>query len=515
MSDFWSGSPSSTFDEWAVRRIAYLGTLEAGAHIHIIGICGTGTGALLQLLVAKGYRVTGSDRAFYPPMGDIVKEYAAELYEGFSEDSLSSRPDCVVIGNTAGAQNPEVLHVLQEKIPFCSLDEALNAFLIGSREYCPTSIVIAGTHGKTTTTALTTWLFESAGRNPAYFVGGVLQNFSETIRGQSEKTPVEQRVVVLEGDEYNSAFCARYSKFHAYRADILVITSLEFDHGDIFSSIEDIEEEFSGLVAAMPKQGKVFVSASYPRLIALANTWREKKYCSANIFVFGDSENAEYRVLSRTQTTPEKQTLSLSIEGEEFSVETTLSGAHNAENVLAASIVGIQCGLTTEQIAEALPKFAGVARRQQLIFDSKGIKVVEDFAHHPTAVEKTLEGLAEAYRPKRLIVAFDPRSNTSRRHFFQKRYAEVFSAADIVYLKKSDDPGSFSLTGEVIALDAEQLVADINANETTAHLCSTAKEILEQMTSDAQQGDLLVLMSNGSFDGLPQQLPAALANLSS
>ena len=512
MSSYWSSKPSLEFDHWAQKRIESLQALKPGARIHIIGICGTGTGALVQLLSAKGYVVTGSDKAFYPPMGDIVRKYAQEVFEGYSESSFATRPDCVVIGNSSSEQNPEVQYVLRENIPFCSMDEALRVFLIGSHEHCPTSIVVAGTHGKTTTSALCTWLFESAGRKPAYFVGGVTGNFEQTIRAQQADTPTSLRVAVLEGDEYNSAFFSRYSKFHAYRADVLIITSLEFDHGDIFPSVEAIEAQFDALVKAMPATASVYVSDSYPRLVALATKWKNDQACPNNILTYGSLLESDIRLLERRQDSNSLQTLTVEIQEDKFQLQMPLSGQHNAENALVASAVALSCGVDLKSIQAGLPEFAGVKRRQQVIFNADDILVIEDFAHHPTAVQKTLSGLVEAYQPQRTIVAFDPRSNTSRRHHFQQRYAEVFDSADLLFMKRSDPPGTFSLTGEVVALDCEKLVKDISSRGTQARVCQDSQEILKLLLENICPGDLVVLMSNGSFEGLPQELPQALSS---
>jgi UDP-N-acetylmuramate: L-alanyl-gamma-D-glutamyl-meso-diaminopimelate ligase len=521
---YWSGVPSREFDSWSEQRIAALRAVPAGGHIHIIGICGTGTGALLQLLVELGYRVTGSDKAFYPPMGDIVKAVAAKVYEGYSEDSLTPTPDCVIVGNTAALSNPEVEAVLARGIPFCSMPEALSALLIGDREYCPCSIVITGTHGKTTTTTLTTWLFEVAGRQPAYFIGGVPDNFAKAIRPQAEKTPVASRVVLLEGDEYDSACFAKYSKFHAYRPDIVVITSLEFDHGDIFDSIEAIEREFNALVTRIPATGVVFVSDAYPRLVELAQSWKNSSEVKAQIVSYGTAANSEVQMTARellpaevvagssSSAAESRQRITAQIFGQSLVLETSLSGEHNAQNLLVASAVAQRCGVHDAAIIEAAASFTGVKRRQQLIYDAGGVRVIEDFAHHPTAIDKTLAGLREKLSPQRLIAVFDPRSNTSRRHFFQESFARSFSQADVAIIRTIEQLPSYSATGAIVQLDVERLVNDISASGVKAQVCKDAQEILAVLAAAVQPGDVIVVMSNGAFEGLPQSLPEMLRN---
>ena len=506
-------SPSRELDAASIARSKAVALLPAGSHIHISGVCGTGTASVLTLLKSLGYRVTGSDKAFYPPMGDVVRKEADKVFEGYSADNLSPRPALVVIGNALSRSNPEVEYVLANDIPFASMPEVFSALLIGSRDDCPTSVVVSGTHGKTTTSAAAAALFESAGRKPGFFVGGMPKNFSTSIRPVDKSIAAPLRVVVLEGDEYDSAFFAKYSKFHSYRPDIALVTSLEFDHADIYNSIEEIENEFTKFVARVPKTGAILVADSGEHLEPLTAAWEKSKEISARILRYGEKPSSQFRLLKReiVNTKSAVQALQFNLDGKELRCETQLSGAQNAWNLLAVAAIGRLCGLNDEQIKKGIADFSGVLRRQNVIADKNGILVIEDFAHHPTAVQLTLEGLKEQFPGRRLIAVFEPRSNTSRRNFFQDAYAKSFGAADEVIIRKVADPGGYSGTSsEVVALDVDKIVSELQANRKAAAALASIDEIVAKLATNAKRGDLIVLMSNGDFGNLPKLLPAAL-----
>ncbi len=503
-------------DEQSLARVNYVASLPKDAHIHISGICGTGTGAVLSLLKDLGFYVTGSDKAFYPPMGTIVKDLADKVYEGYSAENLSKRPDLIVVGNALPVENPEIQYLLEENLPYASMPEVFSALLIGEREFCKTSVVVTGTHGKTTTSAACAWILDYAKRKPGYFVGGVLHNLAKSIRAVSEDIPIDRRVVVLEGDEYDSAFFAKFSKFHSYRPDIAIITSLEFDHADIYHSIEDIEKEFSRFVRRIPKEGLLLVADASERLDALVEQWRPE--IAARIARYGECEESEYRLCKRTpwcyQELPEQrmgQSLELELQGHSLRLDTRLSGVHNAYNLLACAAVARELGVGESQLAEAVQLFDGVKRRQEVIAEISGITIIEDFAHHPTAVDTTLKGIRESYSPGRLVAVFDPRSNTSRRNYFQDEYGRAFASADLAVLREVQDAGSYSATEDTISLlDISKVLADISNQGTTAHAFLDIDLLKEFLVNELREGDVVVLMSNGSFEGLPQSLPTAL-----
>jgi UDP-N-acetylmuramate: L-alanyl-gamma-D-glutamyl-meso-diaminopimelate ligase len=497
-------------DEKSLARVERLRSFSPPAHVHVSAICGTGMAAVASLLKSRGFRVTGSDKAFYPPMGDVVRGVADKLYEGYSEENLSVEPpQFVVIGNNLPAENPEVQYVMEKGIPFASMSEVFNAFLIGTRLECATSVVVAGTHGKTTTSAMIATMLDNAGREPGYFIGGVPTTLPGGIRVPGQGQSVENRVVVLEGDEYDSAHFAKWPKFHSYRPDIVVMTSLEFDHADIYESVEQIETEFYRLACRVPKEGAILICAQSKRLMDLSKAWREDGKVAASILIYGEGDCANYQLASRSSIpgTPPRQRLVMDLPGDELIAETTESGQHNALNLVATAAVGKLVGLEDSAISDGIAAFRGVMRRQQVIDCINDILIIEDFAHHPTAVKTTLEGLRESYPKRRLIAVFEPRSNTSRRSFFQERYADSFSAADVVVLKEVEDAGGYSQTSaEIVALDIPKIVAELNKAGKHAIAEINVEQLCERIVEVSSPGDVVVVMSNGDFGGLLQRL---------
>ncbi len=498
-------------DEIQKRRAA-LRKLKPGDHVYVAGICGTGTAAVASLLKMLGFKVSGSDKAFYPPMGDVVRAVADNLFEGYASDNLNERPDLVVIGNSLSKDHPEYQRVMAEKIPHASMPEVLGQLLIGSREDCKNSVVIAGTHGKTTTSAAMSVLLENAQRKPGYFVGGYVDELQGGIRPWSSEQPASERVVVLEGDEYDSACFAKWSKFHSYRPDFLVITSLEFDHADIFASIDDIVDEFEALVRSMPASAHVLICDQYQINQDLAVQWQQDSSVFCRVSLYGRDEKSKYKLKNR-ECSEGKQRLELELDGKEIALLTSLSGEHNALNLTAISSVASLLGVSETEIAQGIASFSGVKRRQQKVFDNEKVVVIEDFAHHPTAVDLTLAGLKELWPERRLIAVFEPRSNTSRRSFFQEAYAKSFSAADLVIIKSVAGDTGYSKTGEdIVALDTDQLVADIQSNTgSVARAIAEIDSLTEELVSLKKDGDLIVLMSNGDFGGIKDKLISKLS----
>ncbi len=494
----------------SLKRAQFVSTLAPGAHVHVSGVCGTGTAAVLSLLKQLGFRVTGSDKAFYPPMGELVRSLADKVFEGYKPENLNPRPDLVIIGNSLSRGNPEIEYVLEQNIPYASMPEVFSALLIGDREHCRNSVVVCGTHGKTTTTALIATMLDNAGLKPGYFIGGKPIDLPSTIRTVDADIEPAKRAVVLEGDEYDSAFFAKWAKFHSYRPDIAVITSLEFDHADIYENIEQIEGEFSRFVKLIPDSGALVVCDDGGRLRKLAEGWKASGEFKGQLIFYGENHNDQSRLLTRASVSG-GQEIVVSVLGDELKAKVQLGGPHNALNYLAAATVGKLLGLNQQQIATGLSAFHGVFRRQQLIFDARGVRVIEDFAHHPTAVKVTLTGIKELYRPKRLIAVFEPRSNTSRRGFFQKEYAESFDAADMVMLLEVANAGGYSKTAsEIKPLDVGQIAREVSAKGITAATYPTVEEIKTFLVGNLVEGDVVVLMSNGDFGGLPNELVAAL-----
>lgn len=503
-------SPNQNVEAESLQRIRTVSALKPGARVYVCGICGTGMAAVAELLKQKGFAVAGSDKSFYPPMGDVVRGITSEIYEGYDAKHLDPRPDLVVIGNSIRRDNPEAERVLAEQIPYAAMPEVFAALLIGTRKECPTSVVVSGTHGKTTTTAMIAALLECAGRKPGFFIGGAPKNFSSGIRTVATDIPEQKRAVVLEGDEYDSAFFLKRAKFHSYRPDIAVVTSIEFDHADIYQSIEDIEQEFTEFVRRVPKTGVILVADDGERLQKLTQTWHSDSQIVAPICSYGRNANNACRLLKR-EATPFGQVVSAVVNGKEMHLETEMLGEHNALNVLATAAVGELLGLSVDEIAGGVRSYQGVKRRQQIIAEAKGITIIEDFAHHPTAVKLTLEGLKERFPKRRLIAVFEPRSNTSRRAFFQNEYAASFAAAGIALILKVDAAGSYSAFQDTItSLDVEKLVNDIKVSGPTAFALNSVDEILVKLSEIISEGDIIVVMSNGDFGGLPKDLPTLL-----
>lgn len=449
-----------------------LSKLAPGSHVHVLGICGTGVGAVALLLKELGFFVSGTDKAFYPPMKEVVESAADKLYKGYSPANLEQLPDYVIVGNAIREDNPEMVRVRELGLNYCSMPDALGALLIGD---CETSVVVAGTHGKTTTTAAIAHYLTAAKRDPGFFVGGVPKTLDTQIRkGAGE-------VVVLEGDEYDSAYFAKWAKFQSYRPDIFVVTSLEFDHADIYQSLDEIEEQFDLAISKMKPDGKLLICSDYPRLDA----WKEKY--ELEVITFGDKEGSDYQITSR-----EYHDGMQVVEGKNFSFSTKLGGAYNAKNMLATYIVGKLVGV--DQV-ENLTTFTGVKRRQEVLVETEQLVLIEDFAHHPTAVKEAIAGLKERYPERKVISVFEPRSNTSRRSIFQDEYNEALSLADRSYIKKPLPLGYSKFGEDEESLDVNLLPGTVF--EEKEEVLSLVKEFLGNSKA------VVVLMSNGDFDGLP------------
>jgi UDP-N-acetylmuramate: L-alanyl-gamma-D-glutamyl-meso-diaminopimelate ligase len=487
-------------------RIEFVRKLSPGSHIHLSAICGTGMGSVASLLKQLGYKISGSDKAFYPPMGEVVRALTSQLYEGYDPTNLSPKPDLVVIGNNLSKTNPEVEAVLSQGIPFASMSEVLGALLIGTLADVETSVVVSGTHGKTTTTAAIATMLDRAGRKPGYLVGGVPKDLSSSVRPADGSQSARERVVVLEGDEYDSAFFAKWPKFLAYRPNILVVTSLEFDHADIYENLSEIEREFTRLVSMVPENGVVIVSNEGESLPKLFSEWSKIAKCP--VYQYGPGANCH--VIDRTPN-KEGQSLKLQLHKSVASFTSVLSGPQNAQNLLAAALVGERLGLSVEEIEKNLSQFHGVLRRQTLRGEFGGVLLIEDFAHHPTAVRLTLQGIKESYPGKRLVAAFEPRSNTTRRGFFQEDYPASLAVADVVTILEVQEKSTYSNTSlEARPVDILAMAENIRKLGKESHHFQQNTELEKWLCANVRSGDVLVCMSNGDFGGLVQNLEKRL-----
>jgi UDP-N-acetylmuramate: L-alanyl-gamma-D-glutamyl-meso-diaminopimelate ligase len=458
--------------------------------IHLIGICGAAMATLAALLKNKGYDVRGSDQNVYPPMSEFLVQQGITTFQGYSADHISADLDLVVVGNAISRGNAELEEVLDRKIRYCSLPEAVrDHFLWASR-----SVVIAGTHGKTTTTSLAGWLLTHGGADPSVFIGGISENFESSYRTGGG------REFVIEGDEYDSAFFDKTAKFLKYLPDVAVVNNIEFDHADIYQDLDAIRLAFRRLVNLIPRRGLLLLGADNADALAL------KEHARCRVETFGLSAGCDWQahdlIISPTSTT-----FGLRHAGSpSVTFELPLLGAYNVRNALAAIAVGAVVGLSTDTMAEGLRRFRGVRRRLQHRGTAAGVAVYDDFAHHPTAIGETLDGVRSAYPGRRIWAIFEPRSATSCRRIFQTEFARALAKADRVIL-----PAVFrSSLPEGERLSTEALIADLQNGKVDARYIPDVAEIVRTVAKEARSGDLIVVMSNGGFDDIHQKLLSAL-----
>ena len=458
--------------------------------IHLIGICGTAMGTLAAMLKARGHDVRGSDQHVYPPMSDFLLQQGITLREGYDPAHIAAELDLVIIGNAISRGNPELEEVLDRKIRYCSLPEAIrDHFLWRAR-----SVVIAGTHGKTTTTSLAGWLLTHGGKDPSLLIGGIAENFEGSYRLGGG------REFVIEGDEYDSAFFDKTAKFLKYLPDIAVVNNIEYDHADIYPDLDAIRLAFRRFVNLIPRRGLLLLGADSADALAL----RDGARCRVETFGLGDGATWQAHDLRVKETST---TFSLRREGKPIgSFEVPLLGAYNVRNAVAAIAVAAATGLDTDTLAEGLRKFRGVRRRLQHRGTANGVMVYDDFAHHPTAIEETLSGVRSAYPTRRIWAVFEPRSATSCRRVFQADFARALGQADRVIL-----PAVFRSTlPEAERLSPEAVVDDLVSAGVDAEYIPETEAIVRRIARHAEPGDLVVVMSNGGFDNIHQRLVAAL-----
>jgi len=460
-----------------------------GGHIHLIAICGVGMASLAGLLHSHGYRVTGSDQNVYPPMSTFLERLGIPVLSGFREEHLKERPQLVVIGNAVSRNNPEVEAVLRVGIPYISFPQALGRFLIGSKR----SIVIAGTHGKTTTTALMAWVLNQAGWEPSFFIGGMPVDFDSGFHRGGEKW------VVLEGDEYDSAFFDKGPKFLHYKPEKVILTSLEFDHADIYRDLEHLKGAFQRLMEMIPPTGTLLVCNEYEAAREIAVFAR----CPVMFYGGGDPSGWEARNL-RVQSG--QSVFEPCFKGRsEGMVRTQLLGRHNVSNALAVYAMSRELGIEAEILKDSLATFSGVKRRQEVKGEVRGITVIDDFAHHPTAVRETIEAVRAGYPGRRLWAVFEPRSNTSRRRIFAHEFPQALSGADRVVLAGLYQPEKIP---ERDRLSVEEVVREINrlSGDSRAVFIEKTQEIPVYVAAEADTGDVILVMSNGGFDGVQERI---------
>jgi UDP-N-acetylmuramate: L-alanyl-gamma-D-glutamyl-meso-diaminopimelate ligase len=461
--------------------------------VHLIGICGTAMATLAALLKRRGLEVRGSDQGVYPPMDEFLQREGIPVFAGYRADQITPDVSLVVVGNAISRGNPELESVLDRKIRYCSLPEALREhFLWGARP-----IVIAGTHGKTTTTALVGWLLAHAGLDPTVFVGGIALNFGDA--GSSYRVG-RGREFVVEGDEYDSAFFDKTAKFLKYLPDIAVVNNLEFDHADIYPDLDAVRLAFRRLTLLVPRSGMLLLGADSPDAAALAAT------AVSPVETFGLSERADWRgydVSMADGTTHFTVGRGGGVVGR-FAVP--LLGAHNVRNAVGAIAVGQLLGIAPDALAEGLRAFRGVKRRLEVVGRVNGVTVYDDFAHHPTAVAETIAAVRAGHPGRRVWAVFEPRSASSCRRVFQQDFARAFTGADETVLARVFR----STLPEPERLSVEQLVSELRDAGGKARHVDTVDGIIQTIVAERQPGDVVLIMSNGGFEGIHRRLVTAL-----
>jgi UDP-N-acetylmuramate: L-alanyl-gamma-D-glutamyl-meso-diaminopimelate ligase len=442
-------------------------------------------GSLAGLLRASGYEVSGSDIGCYPPMSDLISRLGITFFEGYDPGNLKGA-DAIVVGNACGPNNKEAQYAREHCLPTLSLPEAVATFFIREKR----SLVVAGTHGKTTTAGLLAHVFTSAGEDPSYLIGGVPQGLGEGFHVG------EGRHFIIEGDEYDTAYFDKRPKFLHYRPTSAIITSVEFDHIDIYDDLPDYRQAFSFFIDLIPPSERYFIWGDSPETRALAHKGNARTYSLTE---------GNHLIARNLETSPMGQSFTLVIDGEERGrIETPLFGAHNACNVLSVCALALSEGISLADVQKGIASFTGMKRRQEVIATVHGIPFVSDFAHHPTAVRETVRAMKMKYPGRRIIALFEPRSNTSRRKIFEQGYIESFDDADFLGLKAPPVRHNDSADD---MMDAENVVREITARGTDAHLYASTEELVEAVAPLLEAEDVVLIMSNGSFDGIYTMLP--------
>ena len=466
-------------------------SLPDKGHIHLIAVCGTAMGSLAAMLRQLGYRVTGSDLHVYPPMSDFLRGEGIEIQSGFAAEHLDPAPDLVVIGNAVSRGNPEAEAALERRIPYLCLPEVVRDLFLRQRR----PAVITGTHGKTTTTALAAHLLQSAGRDPGFLVAGIPRDFPRPYQlGSGE-------YFVIEGDEYDSAFFAKYAKFLYYLPEVLVINNIEFDHADIYRDLSEIERAFAQVINIVPGNGLVLANGDDPVVSRLLPR------SPAPVQTFGLGSACDLRA-GEIRPCEAGQRFTAWRGGErlgEFRVEMT--GQHNVRNALAAVGVGLRAGLDTEELGRGLASFKGMKRRQEPLGEVAGITLIDDFAHHPTAVAATLQGLRQAHPDRRLWAVFEPASASNARRTFEDRYVEAFGPADCVVIGAVPRP---ERAGQDPPFSPARLAGTLEQSGRRAWHLAAADDIAGHLLDSLRPGDVVVFMSNGAFGGVQQKVVEGL-----
>ncbi|MFT6794090.1 MAG: UDP-N-acetylmuramate: L-alanyl-gamma-D-glutamyl-meso-diaminopimelate ligase [Rubritalea sp.] len=456
-------------------------------NFHFVGVCGTAMGSVAAAMKAKGYQVTGSDKNVYPPMSTFLEEQGVVISSGYKAEHIPADTDVIVIGNAISRGNPEAEEALNRKLLYCSLPEILkDNFLRGKR-----NLVVSGTHGKTTTSSMLAWILESAGKNPSHMIGGIPSNLGKGARF------TDSEFTVLEGDEYDTAFFDKRSKFLHYLPEVVIMNNIEFDHADIYDNIDEIKLTFERLLKIVPQNGIAFINGDDPNCRDVA----EKAPAPVKRVGLGEMNDILIEDVNY-----DGDLSSFTLTGERYTVP--MSGEFNIRNAAMAVSAALFSGLNSDEIREGLLSFSGIARRQELKGEAGGVKVIDDFAHHPTAIDLAIDALRQRFPSDNLWVVFEPRSNTTRRKIFQVPLADALSRADKAIVAGVPDPEKVD---EQDRLDPRQLVSDVKAQGTDAWFIDEVDDIVTHVAAEAKPGDVVAVLSNGGFGGIHQKLLDALA----
>ncbi len=472
--------------------------LKPGAHVHMMGICGTAMASLAGLLKDRGYHVTGSDQNVYPPMSTQLERIGIKIMEGYKRENLRQRPDLVIVGNVISRQYEEAQALLESDIPFTSLPSAMGQLVIDKRH----SVVVSGTHGKTTTTSMMSWVLDQLGVKPGFMIGGIPKNFD-----QSYRVP-EGDWFVIEGDEYDTAFFDKVPKFIHYRPRSVILTSVEFDHADIYRDLEHVKQAFLMLLKLVPENGLLVTAAGDANINDILN--REKTHLSSGgrrVITFGIGQgDYSAKNVRATNSGAEFEVHRAGREVQKLSIR--LIGDYNIKNALAAFALCENLGFETSKIARAIESFQGVKRRQEIIGKPNDITIIEDFAHHPTAVRQTIETVQSRYPKSRVFSVFEARSATSRRNVFQEEYAEALGVAHALIM-----PPAFNQSGipEDQRFSSDRLIGDLRKKGVDANLVDTVDGIVGELKKKAKPGDVILIRSTGGFGGIYEKLLKELA----
>lgn len=462
-------------------------------HIHLMGICGTGMASLAGMLKSQGYKVTGSDQNVYPPMSDFLRSLAIPVMEGYWAENLAVQPDLVIVGNVITRLNPEAVELSRRKIHYLSMPQALRVFAMEGKR----KVVVCGTHGKTTTTSLIAWILDRGGKDPGFMIGGMPVNFGENFRIG------EGPFFVIEGDEYDTAFFDKGPKFLHYDPTIAVITSIEYDHADIYRDLEHVVESFRKFISLLPPEGTLIINGDDPLVLA------EAASAKCPVITYGFGESSEWRAGEVLYEGSMTHFGVLRSGKSVMTVGTKLYGKHNISNLLSSIALAEALQIRREDLLEAVASFRGVKRRQEIKGEVGEILVLDDFAHHPTAVKETIRAVRERFGNRRLVAVFEPRSNSSRTRVFQKAYAESFAVADLILIPAPPFPEK---TEPSKRFSSEELAEDLCRRGLEAVYCRNTDLLLAEILRRCRAGDVVLFMSNGSFDGLPDRVLKALEN---